>query len=166
LTTFVATGGVYFPFDPTNVPFSDGRPYTFFDLYSEWNFKLNGIYLLPWNITIGGSLGYRQGYPYVLAGTICDDRSLLEFAGTDRHLILLEPLGSRRYDNFFTLDLQFAKAFDVGEYGRMTLVADLFNVTNENTVLNRNNSVIARDFNVIQNHLTPRALRLGVRYSY
>jgi hypothetical protein len=122
--------------------------------------------------SLSTALGHRsgrftgiQGYPFVIAGTVFDP-SLLEFFGTTRHLILLEPLGSRRYDNFFTLDLQFAKGFDVGEYGRMTLVADLFNVTNENTVLNRNNSVIARDFNVIQNHVTPRALRLGVRYSY
>ena len=80
--------------------------------------------------------------------------------------MLLEPVGDSRYDNIFTLDLNFQKVFNFGTAGRLTLAADLFNVTNTNTVVQRNRLIISPTFNAIQENISPRALRFGVRYSF
>ena len=48
----------------------------------------------------------------------------------------------------------------------LTLAADLFNVTNTNTVVQRNRLIDSATFNAIQENISPRALRFGVRYSF
>jgi hypothetical protein len=92
------------------------------------------------------------------------------------HRFLVEPFGSRRLDNKFTLDLRVEKGLPLGEHGRLTAIVDLFNVTNENAVLRRNGVigtlradgklVGTENFNRIQEVLSPRAVRFGIRFSY
>ena len=65
-----------------------------------------------------------------------------------------------------TLDLQIEKAFDMGQYGRLALSANIFNLTNSNTIIRRNREVSSTSLNSIQENISPRALRLGVRYSF
>lgn len=162
----VTGGGAFFPYDPGTISFLDGQPYTnSARLYSEWQFRLSGAYQLPWDFTVSGALRYQQGYPYLIAGTVIDP-SLSAFLGTRRHLILVEPIGSRRYDNYFMLDLHFSKGFGLGEYGRIALIADIFNVTNANTIFDRNDSISSQLFTAIEQHLAPRSVRLGMRYSF
>jgi hypothetical protein len=167
------TGQVY-PFDPTNLPFLDDQPYAFAPggsgksgvyPYSEWNFKLSGVYQFPWDISAGAFMRYQQGYPYVLFATI-DDESLASTLGTTSRLILVEPFGSRRYENIFTLDLQFEKGFDFGNYGRIAVSANFFNLTNTNTIIRRTRNVEDENLNAIDELISPRAVRLGVRYSF
>ena len=130
---------------------------------------MSGVYQLPKEISAGAFVRYQQGYPYVLFGSISDS-SFSAFDGQAR-LLLLEPIGSRRYDNLFTLDLNVQKVFDVGNYGRITLAADLFNATNTNTVNQRNRRLSSSQltpagFNAIAENISPRALRLGIKYSF
>lgn len=167
------TGQIY-PFDPTNLPFLNNQPYAFAPLgsgksgvypYSEWQLKLSGVYQFPWDINVGAFGRYQQGYPYVLIGRI-NDPTLNAALGTSSHLFLVEPFGSRRFDNIFSLDLQMEKGVDFGNYGRLTFSANLFNVTNTNTVIRRQRRVGASTFNKIEENISPRALRLGVRYSF
>jgi hypothetical protein len=94
------------------------------------------------------------------------DTSLSQALGTTTHLFMVEPFGSRRFDNIFTLDLQFEKGFDLENYGRISLSANLFNVTNTNTVIRRTRSVTSVSLNRIDELISPRALRLGLRYSF
>jgi hypothetical protein len=166
--------GVTFPFDPGMVPFLDGEAYAFAPggsgksgvyPYSEWQFKLSGVYQLPWDFSVGAFGRYQQGYPFVLFATISDP-SLSAALGTSRHNILVEPFGSRRFDNIFTLDLQFEKGFEFGNYGRLALSANLFNVTNTNTVIRRTRAVTSSTLNRIDELISPRALRIGARYSF
>jgi hypothetical protein len=166
--------GVTFPFDPGQLQFLDGSAYAFAPggsgksgvyPYSEWQFKLSGVYQFPWDFSVGAFARYQQGYPFVLFGTISDS-SLSAALGTSRHLTLVEECGSRRFDNIFTLDLQFEKGFDFGNYGRLSLSANLFNVTNTNTVIRRNRSVSSSTLNRIDELISPRALRIGARYSF
>ena len=177
LAFYIGDGGLtgqVFPFDPTNLPFLNNEPYAFAPggsgksgvyPYSEWQLKLSGVYQFPWDISAGAYMRYQQGYPYVLFARI-NDGSLAPSLGTTSHLILVEPFGSRRFDNIFTLDLQFEKGIDFGNYGRLALSANLFNVTNTNTVIRRLRSVTSSQLNRIDELISPRALRLGVRYSF
>ncbi|MCI0444493.1 hypothetical protein L0152_14955, partial [bacterium] len=94
------------------------------------------------------------------------DSAIQSSFNTSTHRILVEPFGSRRFDNIFTLDLQFEKGIEFGSYGRLALSANLFNVTNTNSVIRRNRSVISTTFNAIDELISPRALRFGARYSF
>jgi hypothetical protein len=123
------------------------------------------VYQLPWDFNVGAFGRYQQGYPYVVFGSVTDS-SLLGVLGTSTHRFLVEPFGSRRFDNIFTLDLQFEKGFELGNYGRLALLANVFNVTNTNAVIRRVRSVAATNFNTVEENISPRALRLGIRYSF
>jgi hypothetical protein len=174
--------GVIFPYDPNNAIHNDGRTYvntstgsgkTGIYPFSEWAVKLSGVYQFPWDITTGAFVRYQQGYPYVLFGSFTDG-SLSSALGTTTHLVQLEEFGARRHDNIFTLDLQFQKSFDLANAGRIAFMADLFNVTNENTIVDRtriaafgSNTAAAATLNpTIRENLAPRAFRLGLRYSF
>jgi hypothetical protein len=162
--------GTLFPFDPGQVPFFNNQTYANwgrYDVYpfSEWSLTTSGVYQLPRDFTIGAYMRYKQGYPYVLFGSF-DDPSLEAALGTSTHQTLLEPFGSRRYGNIFMVDLQFEKDFDIGRYGRLSLNATAFNVTNTNTVLRRYGDVGTSEFNTIGEIISPRVLRLGVRYNF
>lgn len=173
----LADGGLSgnpFAFDPGLIPFEDGQPYAYSAEgsgksgsypYSEWQFKFGGVYQFPWDISVGGFARYQQGYPYVLWAGFTDT-TLSSFYGSSTRRILVEPFGSRRYDNIFTLDLQFEKAFDMKEYGRLSLMANWFNVTNANTALRRQASLTSSQLNFINEYISPTAFRLGVRYSF
>ena len=63
-------------------------------------------------------------------------------------------LGDRRYDDLFTMDLNIQKVFDMGNAGRFTLAADLFNIFNADTIVQRNRSLISSTFNDIQENLS------------
>jgi len=166
--------GLTFPFDPTNLQFLDGTAYAFAPggsgksgvyPYSEWQFKASGVYQFPWDFSVGAFARYQQGYPYVLFATVTDS-SLQAALGTTRHLIMVEPFGSRRFDNILSLDLQFEKGLDFGQYGRLALSANLFNVTNTNTIIRRTRGVSSSTLNRIDELISPRALRVGARYSF
>jgi hypothetical protein len=166
------TGRIVEP-DPSQVGFYNNQPFSYVSggsgksgvyPYAEWSWRMSGVYQLPAEFSVGAFMRYQQGYPYVLIGQTTDT-SFSAFDGSFRTLIV-EPIGSRRYDNIFTLDLNVQKVLNFGNAGRLTLMADLFNVTNNNAVVQRNRLINSSSFNVIQENISPRALRFGVRYSF
>jgi hypothetical protein len=168
--------GFTFPFDPTNVPFANEQTYAYAPggsgksgvfPFSEWQLKFSGVYQFPWQISVGGFLRYQQGFLSPLFATISDNTLQSTYATTN-HLILVEPFGGRRYDNIFTVDLSFEKDFDLGRAGQIGLIADLFNLTNTNTVIQRNRSISTTSgkAGLIQEYISPRALKVGLRYSF
>jgi hypothetical protein len=162
--------GATFAFDPTNLAFIDDQTYAFsgrFGIrpFSEWYFKISGYYQFPWEIGAGAFLRYQQGYPYVISGSVRDE-SLINFYQTSNHRFFVEPFGSRRLDNKFTVDLRVEKGIEMGRFGRLTAIVDLFNVTNENAVLRREQNLRADQFYQILEVISPRTLRFGLRFSY
>lgn len=168
--------GQTFPFDPTNVPFANDQTYAYAPggsgkagvfPFSEWQLKFSGVYQLPWQISVGGFLRYQQGYVLPLFADISDGTFNATYA-TTHHLILVEPFGSRRYDNIFTADLSFEKDFTLGKAGQIGLMADVFNITNTNTTIQQSRNVSASSgrAGTITEYIAPRALKLGVRYSF
>ncbi len=113
---------------------------------------------------------YQQGAPRPLFTSVSDSAlaggGLNAFYGTGTHLILVAPMDTFRYENIFTLDLNLRKTFEIGAYGRLTGSVDVFNVTNSNMVVLRQNNVRSSTFNVINENLSPRAVRFGLRYSF
>ena len=159
--------------DPTLVNFYNDEPYAFVSggsgktgvfPFAEWTFRASGIYQMPWDMSVGAFVRYQQGFPQPLFAEV-DPGNLVNFYAQAR-LILLEPIGSRRYPNLFTLDVNVQKVFELSTYGRLTAGVDFFNLTNENTVIQRERQTAAETFNVLQENLSPRAVRFGFKYSF
>jgi hypothetical protein len=163
-----------YPWNPGIAAFLNNQPYAYGPTssgksgtypYSEWQLKVSGVYQFPYDINVGAYVRYQQGYPYVVWGAMSDPNGVA-FMQTSTDRILLEDFGSRRFDNMFSMDLQFEKAFKIQQYGKLTVSANIFNLFNANTVLRRSLGATSSSFNNIVENLSPRAVRLGVRYNF
>jgi hypothetical protein len=145
--------------DPTNVAFSDGR-----DALAQnarWVGKLAGLYSLPWqDINLSGTLNTREGFPF--NPTV--QSPVRRGVGT-RANVLIEPVGTRRLDNFYQLDLAASKAFRIDRV-RATADVAVFNALNRNTVLARAGNFSAATANNVTEILAPRVVRFGIRLRF
>ncbi len=103
-------------------------------LNSKYNANIAAVYVAPWAINIGANLLYRQGYPNVFRADVSGLRG-----GTPT--VVLEPVGDRRFDNVYQLDLRIAKDFRIMNLVTFTPSVDIFNATNERTILQRNGAL-------------------------
>ncbi len=131
---------------------------------AKWQFNVNGVYILPWDINIGGNLSARQGYPAPLRDTVSGLRG-------GNQAVVLEPVGDRRFDNVYELDLRLAKDFRFFNRVGMTLSGDLFNAPNKRTILQRATAIMSNEASLasgwrIRELQSPRVWRLGARFTY
>lgn len=110
----------------------------FFDLKREagyskqdvrHNFNLSGLVNLGYGFTLSGILLTRSGFPYT--ALLDDDYNNDGNEDNDRAVIdgVVAPRNSLRQPNFFNLDLRLLKAFNFGEKYKLSLSAEVFNVT-------------------------------------
>jgi hypothetical protein len=136
-------------------------------LSSRYNANVSGAYQAPFGINIGANLLYRQGYPYVLRDTVSGLRG-----GTAT--VVLEEVGSRRFDNVYQLDLRVSKDFRILNLATINISADIFNATNERTILQRNGAlfnnagsdVSIQSGNRITEMQAPRVYRIGGKLTF
>jgi outer membrane receptor protein involved in Fe transport len=130
-------------------------------LNSRWQFNFVGLYQLPMGFAIAANIYGRQGYP------INWYRQAPE-SGTDglSRLVAVVPAGASRYENVFELDLRVEKTIQITSTSTATLSADVFNVTNENTVLQRQNRLEVPRTNEIREIQSPRIWRFGARLAF
>lgn len=102
-------------------------------LNSKWQFNMLGMYQLPLGFNLATNVFGRQGYPinYFINVTSPGD-------GLTR-TIVVTPANNPRYDTVFEWDLRLEKVANITASSTLTLSVDLFNVTNQNTVLQRQN---------------------------
>ncbi|HYB54025.1 MAG TPA: hypothetical protein VEG84_09175, partial [Thermoanaerobaculia bacterium] len=138
---------------------------------ARWQFNVSGLYQFPWGINLAANLFGREGYPqsYYIRST---ER---EWNGA-RIQNLVGSIDQYRLDNVYEFDLRLEKTFNIGKVG-LTASAELFNVLNNGTVLQRVGRVgdINLDtgnftqnavFNDIFETQNPRILRLGARVNF
>jgi hypothetical protein len=149
-------------------PLADCGPYTVRsggsgagDIFinARWQVNANGLYTFPHDITVAANLFGRQGYPFPVYRN-----ASLGFEGTRRVLVSPE-LDTFRLENLWDLDLRGSKIFRVADRS-FEVIADLFNVFNANTELVRNRNNGSTAFQTLQQNLSPRILRFGVRFSF
>ena len=87
-------------------------------------------YIAPWDINLGASLSAPSG----LSAPVPLERERLP-GGTIT--VVLDPMGDKRFDNVYELDLRIAKDFRFMNRVGLTLSGDLFNAPNKRTVLQR-----------------------------
>lgn len=141
----------------TNVFGRDSRVY-------PHQFKLQGTWGGPWGIMIGGEFTYLAGAYYTRQVRSGDLGISLSQGNTT---IYAEKKGSREYPDRKLLDLRAEKSFRFGRY-KIAFMLDVFNVFNANTTtswetISSSSSIV---FNQTTGLLTPRIMRLGVKFEF
>jgi len=126
---------------------------------SKWQFNVSGLYQLPLGFNIAGNFFGRQGYPYVQWVQVNPGD------GGGSRLILDGKLDRLRNENVYDLDLRLDKNIHVNPLD-IVVSLEVFNVTNQDTVLQRNGRENTATFNQIIEQQAPRVLRLGARISF
>ncbi len=143
---------------------------SFVQIGAKWQFNVTGLYQLPAGLNLAANFFGRQGYPnpYYVRTKPFD-------SGGYRPRILIDKIDTFRNPNVYQLDLRLEKTFALGPVNIVPTV-ELFNATNNNTVLQRYQRVgnyntdagFVQDkfFNRIEEIQSPRILRLGARIAF
>lgn len=132
--------------DPTNLWASEGQIYAF-DMgggsgkitrpfFTRWMFKLMGLYQLPLDISISGTVSAHQGTYYQ---TYFD----LEDAALPNPDSYYNSMATTKYNdrthlgNVWVINLKFEKMFKMGSVGKMYFSADVFNTANLHTIMRK-----------------------------
>jgi hypothetical protein len=126
---------------------------------AKWQFNVSGLYQLPLGFDIGANVFGRQGYPYAHWNQVNPGDGL----GT--RLVLDGALDNVRLKDVYDVDLRLDKNIVVNPL-TVTISAEVFNLTNQSTVLQRNGRENTVSYNQIIETQAPRVLRLGARFSF
>lgn len=141
---------------------------------SKWNMNLNGVYVFPWDIHLGANLMARQGYPAPHRATVTGVRG-----GNPN--VILDPLGDIRFDNVYQVDFRLSKEFRFFNRAGVTVSGEVFNATNERTILQRNTTLLTNSYNATTGAVTtspvsngwritelqaPRVYRIGAKFNF
>ena len=137
---------------------------------SNWSFDISGMYQIapdrPWGFNVAANVNGREGYPVPYT----DNR----FVGGigNRGALLVEDVEQFRNDDLYIVNARLEKEFNFSDIG-LTVGADIFNLFDENTVIQRENRLDAAisstnpngpDF--VSETTQPRIIRLGFRISF
>ena len=133
---------------------------------ARWSFALNTAVQLPFALNFGAAITAREGYvlPYYRRVNNRDGLGNL-------NVMVVPEFGSERLPNMMNVDFRLGRDFQVSDLGVLKLSLDLFNATNERTVLWRDNRMYNADGadsdnNWIEQLQSPRVWRLGARVSF
>jgi hypothetical protein len=128
---------------------------TFFN--ATWQLSANALYQMGAGFEVAAALFGRQGYPQAL---------ILNVDGGDDGTIRAVPstgLDTRRYDPVWTFDFRLSKTQKIAGNASIKLDLDLFNALNSGVVLNQSRAANTGTFGRIDEVISPRIFRLGVR---
>ncbi|MCK5582096.1 MAG: hypothetical protein KAJ18_12570, partial [Candidatus Omnitrophica bacterium] len=133
------------------------------DIYTNtrWQGKLNGMVQLPYGFNVSGFVTVREGYviPVKLETGFRGDAS-------GRAYPMVRQFGDQRLPTFWLMDFRIEKVVPIGDYGTVSVMADIFNLFNNNTVLGRESNInISTGYQPLE-IISPRVFRLGVRFRF
>jgi hypothetical protein len=98
---------------------------------ATYQFRLNGVYPLPWHFQFSGNFTHNSGLPFVPSYTITKsvDPGLTQVT---QPINMVKP-GSERLPSLNLLDVRISRIFGVGERWKFEPMADIYNVLNVNT---------------------------------
>jgi len=124
---------------------------------SPYVFKLQGSYLLPYDIMLSGTYRYQTGYPL--------DRNLNVYGFTQgRITVKAAERGEYRLPDVNMLDLRLSKSLNIGDRS-VELMFDLYNIFNIN-VATRDVSTIGVKLGYPVTIMTPRTVRFGTKFTF
>ncbi len=160
-------------FNMTNFDYWNGAPYAPRSIRespnvymnSRWQFKLAGLYQLPWNISVSCALTAQEGYMLAYYAT-----SAKKIKGAS-YFNIYEPdkkFGDERLPAFWTLNLGVEKKFPLSQDGRTsaTIFVDAYNLTNNDTTLAKGAQFGSTAFGKITRKLNPGIFQFGFRVNF
>jgi hypothetical protein len=130
---------------------------------SRWSYGLTGLYQIapdrPWGFNVAANLNGREGYPLRYVG-----RAFRIELGEERpfDVPVTPDINAYRYPDVHLLDVRVEKELRFDRAG-VTVGLDVFNVTNESYVLQRQGILSRVNSDFVTEVLSPRIYRLGVR---
>ncbi len=140
---------------------------------SKWSYSVNGLYQVApdraWGFNVAANLTGRQGYPTPYYERVGGSGPQRARNIPDGPLGVNVPVTSRpdsfRYKDTRILDFRLEKEFSLKDFG-FTLSADVFNVTNEATVLQRSARLQRTNGDHVLEIISPRIVRFGVKFNF
>lgn len=127
---------------------------------ATWIIKASGSYDLPWGFNVGAFFNFHSGYP--TQRTFNTSTSLLN---QGRQSVQVEKVGASYYPDIAMLDFRLSKVFTLGNFGKLEVMADGFNLFNAYTTQGWN-TLSSSTYHTITSVLSPRILRLGVKWAF
>ena len=125
----------------------------------KWAVNLHALYQLPWGMEFAATRLRQAGHAVPVL-------PLIALGRTARSACCSTPqVDTDRLDDLWNVDLRLAKNMKAGG-ANMTLTADVFNVFNSNTELNRQRNLGSARFSELTDNLSPRILRFGMRLGF
>jgi hypothetical protein len=173
--------------DPTNQWALDGQAYAnvssgangkvSVQMYARWMAKVSALYQMPWGISVSATLQAREGWriPHYITLGLADEESWDGLYRTNT--VFLQTLSKDRLPTMRNLSFRLEKGLTLGT-GRLTFMADVFNVFNSAIVNRANDAYLgvyyvdteegsAYPWNRLYNEiLNPRVMRFGVRFEF
>lgn len=137
------------------------------DVYvnSRWQFKLSGLFQLPWNINVTAVMAAQEGY---ILGNYAQSAKKLK-GGSYQYLYESDKkFGDERLPAFWTLNLGLEKKFPIDSDGRTTatVFVDAYNLTNNGTILARGAQFKTPSFGLVTKKLNPGIFQFGLRLNF
>ena len=97
---------------------------------NEHQFKLSGVFTLPWGFGLSSIIRYNSGGHYSTYELWFEDFSI-------PHIDPLSDYNSNDIGSYFSIDLRFDKAFRIKQRYELLLYLDIFNLTDQENVVSR-----------------------------
>jgi hypothetical protein len=127
--------------------------------------KMYGYYNLPWNATVGGYFIAQSGHPWEAWNYRAYPTSIVGTSTSDL-IRYAEPAGSRVTSAHHQIDLNYTQNFTLRGRTRFQVVADLYNVFNNQTGYNPQPSLNTSTFGVARSLFPPRRLTLAAKIQF
>ena len=116
--------------------------------------------LRPWGFNLSTNVLAREGSTtvYVVPHRGSD--------GAFRNIYVQDDFDDHRLDDVWVVDLRLEKQFAINESTNLTFDIDAFNVANRSTELSRENELSSSRAFFLNDSLSPRIYRVGVRLSW
>jgi len=125
----------------------------------KWQFTGNALVQLPWDLELAGAVFGRQGNPaptYIRASVTGDGA---------KNILAMPHVDDRRYATIWNVDFRLGKNIKIGGASAV-LSAELFNAFNGNTEIQRTRDAASAAFNRLDEILSPRVVRFGLRFLF
>lgn len=145
-------------------PQSGGSGLTGIYMNSRWQFKLSGLYQLPWGLNFSAVLQVREGFviPYYVRTYIYGSQGGLGYVSLYE---AGKKFGDDRLPSLMTLNLGLEKVFKVSDTTTATLFVDVYNLTNQQATLKLNPQIGPKK-NAVQAVTNPGNFQFGFRLNF
>ncbi|MEO8191682.1 MAG: TonB-dependent receptor [Acidobacteriota bacterium] len=125
--------------------------------------KLYGARQLPWNASTGFFFVFQSGQPWEIQSYEPYRSLTTSTSDSDR---FAEQAGSRRTSSHWQLDLNYTQSINLTSLFTFQVVADVFNVFDQQTGYNIDPAFHSSTFAQPRNYFNPRRLQLAARFLF